>query len=517
MMFKFKRAAVIAVAAALALAGCASGGDGGSGGGGGGSESGGRGDTLTWGMIAPASTFAQKDMRWANESPYAQAVYDTLLRATPESEIEAGLATDWEYNEDKTVLTMTLRDDVKFTNGDPLTAEDAAASLLAFKGGTSPNAPNLRLLQDAKATDDTTLEITLSAPDPAFLTYLTQNGGLVAPADLVDDPKMATDPVGSGPYILNTGETVVGSSYAFDRNKDYWDPDSQHYEKIVFQYYGDPTSLLNAVQGGQVNGTNVVDKTTVPQMEAAGFTANKWELDWTGFLIMDRAGTLVPALGDVKVRQAINYALDRDALLQTIGAGYGEPTAQIFPPTSKSFDEKLDKIYDYDVDKAKDLMKEAGYEDGFEVTMPRSPTVPAANWTLMADQLAQIGIKVTYQDLQGAEFISGILSGKFPMTWFQLQMSPTDWQLSQFQFAETATWNPLHYTTPEMQEWLKTIQTGTEEEAAKAGKEANKYLVENAWYAPFFRPTQMFLTDANTTAKPQTGNAVPYLWNVQPK
>ena len=513
-MFKWKRAAAVAVAAAIALSGCAGGGGTENGDGNGGNGGGG---TLTWGMIAQASTFAQKDMRWANESPYAQAVYDSLLRATPEFEIEPNLATEWEYNEDQTVLTMTLRDDVTFTNGETLTAEDAAASLLAFRDGASPNATLLRFVEDAQAADDTTLEITLSEPDPGLLPSLTQNAGMVAPADLVDDESMATEPVGSGPYILNTGETVVGSSYVFDRNEDYWNPDVQHYDRLMLQFYADPTSMLNAVQGGQVNVANVIDKSTIPQMEGAGYTNNESQLDWTGFLIMDRAGDIVPALGEVEVRQAINHALDREALLQTVGNGYGDVTAQIFAPWSPGFDEELDTFYEFDVDRGKQLLAEAGYPDGFEVSMPRTSSIPAAQWTLMADQLAQIGITVNYEEVQPSEFIPAILSGEYPMTWFQLQMGPTNWQLAQFQIAETATWNPLKYTTPEVEEWIATIQTGTEDEAATAGEELNRYLVENAWNAPFYRPTQTFMSDANTQVQTQVGNAVPYLWNVQPR
>lgn len=512
-MFRIKRAAIVAVIAALALTGCAAGG--GDGGGGDG-ESNGAGGTLTWGVIAQASTFAQKDMRWANESPYGQAVYDSLLMSNPDFEVEPNLATEWEYNEDNTVLTLTLRDDVTFTNGDTLTAKDAAASLLAFRDGASPNATLLRFVADTKAIDDTTLEITLSEPDPGLLPALTQNAGLVAPAALVDDPAMATDPVGSGPYILNTGETVVGSSYVFDKNEDYWNPDHQHYAKLILAVYTDPSSLVNAVSGGQVNVANVIDKTTLPQMEAAGFALNESQLDWQGFLIMDRAGTLVPALGDPRVRQAINYGLDREALLKTIGNSYGEVTAQIFAPWSAGYDSALDSAYEYDVEKAKDLLAEAGYPDGFEVPMPRVGSIPAGQWTLMADQLAQIGITVKYEDVPPADFISSILGAKYPMTWFQLQMGPTDWQLAQFQIAEQATWNPFHYTTPEVKDWIAKIQTGTEDEAAKAGAELNAYVVDEAWNAPFYRPTQVFVSDANTKVQTQVGNAVPYLWNVQP-
>ncbi|MEU1972625.1 ABC transporter substrate-binding protein [Microbacterium sp. NPDC019599] len=511
-MFKIKRMAAVAIAAAaLALAGCA-------GGGGGGDEGdGATGGTLTWGVIAQASTFQQKDMRWANESPYGQAVYDSLLNVDPEFNVEPNLATEWSYNDDNTVLTLTLRDDVKFTNGETLTATDAAASLLGFRDGNSPNKTLLRYVADATAVDDTTLEITLSEPDPGLLTAITQNAGLVAPADKVDDPATATDPVGSGPYILNTGETVVGSSYVFDKNPDYWNPDHQHYDKLVLQVYTAAPALLSAVQGGQVNVSNVIDRTTLPQMEAAGYTLNESQLDWQGFLIMDRAGTMVPALGEVEVRQAINMALDRDALLQALGSGYGEVTDQIFAPWSAGYDESLDTHYEYDVDGAKALLAEAGYPDGFEVTMPRVGSIPAAQWTLMADQLAQIGITVNYEDVQPADFISAILGAKYAMTWFQLQMGPTDWQLAQFQIAEQATWNPFHYTTPEVTDWIATIQTGTEDEAAQAGKDLNTYLVENAWNAPFYRPTQVFVSDAKTQVQPQVGNVVPYLWNVQPK
>ena len=510
-MFKWKRAAVIAVAATVALAGCSSGGSGDSGSGSG------SGGTLTWGVIVPASTFAAADANWANESPYIQAVYDTLLKADPDGAIKPNLATKWEYNDDNTVLTLTLRDDVKFTDGEKLTADAAAKSLLAFREGQSPNKANFVNLADAKAVDDTTLELTLKAPDPAMLNYLTQNSGAIESPKGAASADAATVPVGSGPYTLNTTDTVVGSSYVFDKNEDYWNPDDQHYDKLVLQVYSDSSALLNAVQGGQVNVSNTLDVTTAPQMEAAGFTLNKFELNWAGFLLSDREGKLAPALKDVRVRQAINYALDRDALLKTIGSGYGTVTSQIFPTFSPSYDKSLDGYYTYDVAKAKKLMADAGYADGFELTMPQAAGIPESNFTLMADQLAQIGIKVNYDQVQLSDFISNILAGKYPMTYFQLQQDPSDFQLANFQISQASTWNALHTSTPEVESLVTTIQTGDEDAATKAGQDLNKYLVENAWFAPFYRPTAIFVSDANTAVKVQAGNAVPYLWNVQPK
>ncbi|RZI85261.1 MAG: peptide ABC transporter substrate-binding protein, partial [Microbacterium sp.] len=440
MMFKIQKMAVVGIAAALALTGCAAGTTGS-----GGDE---EGDTLRLGVVTPVSSFAAWQARWANESPYMQAVYDSLLTASPENEIEANLATKWEYNDDNTELTLTLRDDVTFSDGSALTAEDAAASLLGFRDGGASDSTVLASVTDATAVDATTLKITLAEPNPALLTYLTQNAGLVAPAELAGDDAAATKPVGSGPYVLDTDATVVGSSYVFTKNEDYWNPDRQHYDELVLSVYTDPTALLNAVQGKQVDVTTALDLTTVPQMEAAGYTSYPVDLNWAGFLLSDREGTVTPALGDVKVRQAINYALDRDALSDAIGGGYGTPTAQIFPTFSPSYDESLDALYAYDPEKARDLLAEAGYADGFEVTMPRG-VFPAASFTLLGDQLAQVGITVNWDDVQLNDYISNLVGGKYPMSFFQLQQDPSDWQLAQFQIAPTSTWNTFHVSTPE--------------------------------------------------------------------
>jgi peptide/nickel transport system substrate-binding protein len=515
-MFRWKRTAALAAAATLALTACS--------GGGGSSDSGstngggsGSGDTLTLGVIIAASTFAAKDARWANESPYMQAVYDSLLKAEADGTIGPNLATDWSYNDDKTVLTMTLRDDVKFSDGSPLTAEDAAASLLAFRDGASPNKSNLANVTDVKAVDDTTLEITLSSPDPALETYLTQNSGLVESSDAITSADVDTVPVGSGPYVLNSGDTVVGSSYVFDKNADYWNTDDQHYGKVVINVYADPTAQLNAIQGGQVNVSSVTDNTQIPQIEGAGFEAKAQELDWEGLILGDREGKIAPAMADVRVRQAINYALDRDALLNALVGGYGTATTQVFPTFSSSYDKKLDSFYEYDVDKAKKLMADAGYADGFDVTMPRASAINASTFTLVADQLAQIGINVTYEDLQGGDFITGILAAKYPLTWFRLQQDPTDFQLAQFQIGESATWNYFHTADPTVAGYIEQLRTGDEATAAQAGKDLNKYVVENALFAPFYRLQNTKAVDANTDVQMQVGNTWPYLYNIQPK
>ena len=167
-MFRMKRAIAVVAVAAMTLGAAACGGsssDSSS------TGSGGSGDasTLTLGLVVPATTFAAADMAFANESPYGQAVYDTLLKADPTGKIMPSLATDWSYNADNTVLTMTLRSDVTFTDGTKFDASVAAQNLIRFRDGASPNKSYLAAMKDAKALDATHLEITLIDADPAKL------------------------------------------------------------------------------------------------------------------------------------------------------------------------------------------------------------------------------------------------------------------------------------------------------------------------------------------------------------
>jgi peptide/nickel transport system substrate-binding protein len=133
-------------------------------------SSSGSSSTLTLGVITPATTFEGPDMNWGNESLYNQAVYDSLLQVSPAGVIEPHLATAWSYNAAKTVLTMTLRTGVTFTDGTSFNASVAAQNLEAFQKGTSNNASFLINMASATAVSPTTLVIRLKQPDPTSWT-----------------------------------------------------------------------------------------------------------------------------------------------------------------------------------------------------------------------------------------------------------------------------------------------------------------------------------------------------------
>jgi peptide/nickel transport system substrate-binding protein len=503
-MFRWKKLTAVAVVAGLALTGCAAQGG----------DSPAESTTLTLGAILAPTSFSAQDANWANQAPFLQAAYDTLLRAEPDGTVVGMLATEWSYDETNTKLTLKLRDDVTFSDGTKFTADAAMQNLDRFKTGASPDASRLAAYDSSVAVDDTTLEITLTAPDPAFVNYLTTDAGLVQSPDSFGNDDIATNPVGSGPYILDTAKSVTGTSYVYTSNPDYWAPELKHYDNLVINVYGDPTAAVNAVKAGEVNGMKLANNDALAEVEGAGFDLTPFELDWTGFILFDRGGTMAPELGNVKVRQAMSWAFDREALLTALAGGRGTLTNQIFPVTSEAYDAELDSTYGYDVEKAKDLLTEAGYPNGFTISLPNTSLAPPAWWALMEQQLADVGITVNYTDT-GTNFISDILAPKFGATWMQLEQQQ-DWQLINFAVAPTATFNPFKYSDPIVDGYIADIAAAAPEDQGAIAAELNKYIVEQAWFIPWYRIESNFATDANTDVVAQAGNAYPYLWSFTP-
>ncbi|MFE3459265.1 ABC transporter substrate-binding protein [Nocardiopsis aegyptia] len=497
-------ALALALAAVLPLTACA-------GGSGSGSEP---SDELVTGMPVDLTTWAAADSAWGNEALYHQAVYDTLLRTDAHGEVEPGLATEWTYDESMTHLTLELRDGVTFSDGTAFDAEVAAQNLLRFRDGASENAANLAAVTDAEAVDGDTLELTLDAPDPALLTYLSQNAGLQASPETFGADDAQVRPVGSGPYVLDEEASVVGSRYVFTAREDYWDPEVQRYRTITMNHYPDATALLNAVKGGQVDFANLNSTSQIADAERAGYTTHLAPVNWKGMILADREGGVEEPVGDVRVRQAINHALDRQALLDALDSGYGEPSAQIFGPESQAYVEALDDAYPYDPERARELLDEAGYPDGVTLVQPQTSFRPASEFELVAGMLAESGITIESEQV-GSTFIGDLLGGEWATFQFALNQEPLPWMTYQLAIAPDSAWNVYDVEDSTVQELAERMRLGGEDGAA-ASRELNEYLVEQAWFAPFYRLQGVLVTNDSTDATHKTGHATPNLWDIVP-
>lgn len=466
--------------------------------------------------IAPTSE-AASEASWANASPYYQAVYDTLLRETPDGTIEPWLATSYQYDAARTELTLKLRTGVTFTDGTPFNAAAAAANIMRFAKGTSPDAGNLAAVKSAVAVDPTTVKITLTTPDPGIVLALSQDGGLQESPKHFGASDEKTNPVGSGPYVLDTGATVIGSKYVYTKNPHYWAPKDQHYNQIQINVYGNQQTTVNAIQGKQIDFSQLLDSSANKTIEASGYTIKQAPSNgWTGLVLADRDGKVVSALGNVKVRQAINYAINRPELGKAIGGEGATATTQIFAPATTAYDKSLDGRYPYDPAKAKQLLAEAGYPNGFSLSSPEFALGgnATAAYDLTKQQLAAVGIKINYDNANLATAVQDIGGGKWGAFVFILGASDT-WSTIKGEVTNPV-FNPFKTGNTTTQRLITTVQTASDAQARQAAQQLNAYLVDQAWFAPFFRGVGNFAVAPGTDVQLQPDNAYPYLWNFTP-
>jgi peptide/nickel transport system substrate-binding protein len=500
------RAALAAMltAGALVLTGCGTGGgaaDGGAAGAGGG--------TLTIGSLVDVTSFDPAASHVGHYMQYYQPVYDTLLLRAPNGDLEPMLATEWEYDDTNTELTLTLRDDVTFSDGEKFDAEAVKANIDHFKLANGPQASTAASIENVRVEDTDTAVIELSQPDPAILLYMAASAGFMASPAALDTEGIISTPVGSGPYELDTTSTVVGATYTYKKRADYWNPDLQKFDTIVVKPMTDVTARVNALVSGQLNAT-LLDPKTSAQATGAGFTETTQPVDWQGLFLYDRAGSQTKALGDVRVRQAINYAIDRQSLLDSLLLGNGEVTSQITGKASAGYVEELDDYYDYDPEKAKDLLAEAGYPDGFEVTLPVNSADTIINAAIV-QQLADVGITATQVVIPSTDYRNEVFSGKYSLSYYGIfQGDP--WVAVNHHIGPNAAFNPLKYSDETSTALLERIQAGDDD----AAKELTEYITEQAWFAPFFRVDQLYFTDKTVTVQNQVQQAVPSIYNYAP-
>ncbi|MFT4305312.1 MAG: ABC transporter substrate-binding protein [Microbacterium sp.] len=470
--------------------------------------------------IGTATAFSSWDPTQASEGhlfPAYQAVYDTLLRKEADGTLSPWLATDWTYDEDDTQLTLDLRDDVTFSDGTALDADVVVANLDAFRDGTGSAATTLANVADVEAVDSDTVRIELSEPDPALLDYLANAAGLIASADAVGTDSIATTPVGSGPYTLDAEDSSVDDTLVFVKNEDYWNPDVQHYDRIEISYLPDATARLNALLSGQVDAA-VLDVKSADEAASAGYGVLDNPINWRGFVISDRAGTLVPALADVRVRQAINYAIDSSSILSEIYGGYGTVTSQIFGPDSTAYVADLDDAYPYDPEKAKELLAEAGYADGFALQFTYwANYTDAAEIPVLIDEFAAVGITATAVAVPGDAEVADVFAGDYPLSLINL-FQPNTFQTIGQALLPDSTYNLLGTQDATVDAEVEQIQYGGDTDAAtQAAQELNEYIVDQAWFAPWFRSSVLWGYDTDTVSvEIQAQQAAPSIYNYSP-
>jgi peptide/nickel transport system substrate-binding protein len=388
-------AAAAAVVAISALAACGSA-TSGSGGSGASSTASGASGTLNWEWTLPTSwdpvtSSAGWDMHALG------LVYASITTLNPAGNVVPGLATSWKYAPDGKSVTFQLRPGLKFTDGTPLDAQAVKQNIV--RGQTQANsniASELSVISKVVVNSPTSFTLDLTQVDYQVPDLLAgKDGMIVSPAAIKNVGSIPTQPVGAGPFKLTS---YVPDSHAnLVRNPGYWDASQIHVANFTVQSITQPEQILAALQSGQVNVAYIAGN-QVAAAKAAGFKIAVIPSEVVNEL--DIQTTTAP-FTNPNVVKAINYAIDRQAILQVQASGYGAISFQPFPQGFVGYSPTLANLYPYNPTLAKQLLTKAGYPHGVKITL----TAPATSNSLaeqIQGQLAQVGITATISNIPTA-------------------------------------------------------------------------------------------------------------------
>ena len=353
--------------------------------------------------------------------PYANmisyAAYDMLYRVksgtmgTPEPSV----ATDYTVDDTGTVYTFTLRNDVVFASGNKLTAKDVAWSINRVLNMKESNAyANVKNVAKVEATGDTTVVFTLAEPDASFLVKLTSNAYCILDSELVkqhggsdtggDTAKawLDTTSAGSGPYIIESW--TPKEQLVLKKNPKYWG-ESKNINTIIFREMTSVDAQITALKSGEVDIILGLNSETAKQLkDAEGVTVTTGTTALITFLVMSRDASLSPEMSNPKVQEAVRYALDYQGYLDMGGEGCTVPLNFVQQGFSGGLSRDL-STEGQDLDKAKALMAEAGYADGFDITLTcANNNSEGLEWTTIAQKVKQdlsaINITVNIETLE---------------------------------------------------------------------------------------------------------------------
>jgi ABC-type transport system substrate-binding protein len=370
---------------------------------------------------------------WTNW-PAEKMVFDSLLSYDSTTNLEPRLAESMPtINADATVYTFKLRKGVKFSNGRELTADDVVYSLTRVLNPktTSPGAgffTGIKGAQDfidgkatavegIKALDPYTVEFTLAAPDVTFLNKIALDFAFIVPKEEVEKEgeNFGHKPTGTGPYTLQ--EWKSGEFLVFARNPNYFMSDRPYLDKITIQVGVAPDVALLRLEKGEIQ----LMGDPPPGADWARITADTaWkdriEKQPQVSTIYIAINTTLPPFDNVKVRQALNYAIDKQHIKQLLNDRVTVAN-QILPPLMPGYDPSYTG-YEYNPDKAKSLLTEAGFPNGFETSIECKSVDPEPKVCESFQQdLAKIGIKLTINTLAGPNVIDDAGNGRPPLTW----------------------------------------------------------------------------------------------------
>jgi peptide/nickel transport system substrate-binding protein len=460
--------------------------------------------TLGWSTVAPTAWDPVVSAA-GNDVSNLSLVYASLTRLSPEGEAEPALAEKWDFSKDGLTFDIYLKKGLKFTDGTPVNAEAVKVNLERGEHESdSLIIPYLEVIKSIKI--DNPYELSLSLKNKDYVLPLVLGGKvgmMVSPKAIKENEKgLATQPVGAGPFELTN--YTAPTSATLVRNPGYWDAKDIHLEGVDLKFFTDEQALLSSLLSGQVQLANIGGE-QVSTAESAGFEVSEFpSLHVASIEVNDKMGPF----GEHKFVEAVNYAIDRETLLQTLAGGHGEVDDEAFAPGYSAYNESVAGYYEYNPEKAEALLGETKY-DGSPITITwfadAGLNTQSESEQLQAE-LEAVGIKSTIKSLPSAQAAEDVYvkhNVEFNPNGIVGREAPS--QMLETQYAADGLLNPGRDAGPELTKALEAVATfeiGTPQYEA-ALQEATKLATEQSANIMLF--TQPFLlahTSSVTGLKP---------------
>lgn len=399
-------------------------------------------------------------------------LYEGLVKPTSDGGFIPAVASDYIISDDAKTYTFTLRDGITFHDGTPVTIEDVKYSIDRYAEIQGESSAFSSLVDSVEVQDDKTLVVNLKESYSEFLPMMT----IAIIPQSNEDP--AGNPIGTGPfkYVSYT----PGQNLELEKYDGYWQEGVPSLDSVVFKFIADVDTAFVELQAGTID---ILKYLTSAQAETLGDDYNivQGSMNLVHAMYLNSA---YEPLSKTEVRQALCYAVDRDAINNFIFGGKSHIIgSHMIPAMSKYYEPEAETVYSYDPEKAKELLADAGYADGFdlEITVPSSYSQHVDSAQIIADELSQVGINVTLNQVEWSTWLQDVYKGgNFQATviGFDGTLAPSDWLKK---YVTDDAKNFMHYSNTEYDDVFNTAYTTVDDDVKVENyKKAQMILAEDA-------------------------------------
>ena len=403
-------------------------------------------------------------------------MYEGLVKPTPSGDLEPAVAEDYKIEDDAMTYVFTLRSGITFHNGNPVTVEDVEYSINRYAEAQGENSAFSLAVKSVSCPDDKTIVVSLNAPDSEFIYQMTLG---IIPKDFEWDGVSGFP--GTGPFKFVS--YTPGEKLVLAKNEHYWKEGLPYLDEVTFKFIATVDTAFLELKAGTIDVLNYLVVAQVADLSRSGdqFTIVEGNMHLVHAMFLNNQ---YGPLQDERVRQAICYAINRDEINQFLFDGKSTIIgSHMIPDLTTWYEGEAASVYSYDIAKAKDLLKQAGYENGFDlvITVPSAYTQHVETAEIIENQLSMIGVRVSIQKVEWTTWLKEVYTNRnyqATVIGFDGKLNPSDWLAK---YGSDAAKNIANYSDAEYDALLeKALKTTDTEEKASYYKQMQMNLAQHA-------------------------------------